>query len=333
MRVNYAAQLMALDDERLEAFVNDWLTYRTRDYFASERWSGPSDLGRDVVGYATPQRHEGEWDNYQCKQLSQRLSESAALIELGKIFMHSANGEYSLPRAYAFVAPRGVVRNVRTLIAHPERFRRAFHDSWDERIARALVENQRIPLTDAIRAKIDAFNFAALTSLDAGQLVDDAHAKPVLVQWFGLDPGPSPRGTVPADIQADESSYIAQLVALYAEKSGLPLATAYAALEHPEWGHHLRAQRARFFDAAEFERYYRDSTPVEYVDNFKDEVYHGVVDVYGELHPDGLARVGRVMTQAASVSVSGVLGRHASPQVKQGTCHHFANQGRLPWKR
>jgi hypothetical protein len=66
---------------------------------------------------------------------------------------------------------------------------------------------------------------------------------------------------------------------------------------------------------------------------FKDDLYHGVADIYSDTHKDGLERVTKVLSQAASVLPSGVLGRHARVPVKQGVCHHFANEGRLPWKR
>lgn len=102
---NYAARIRALDDDALERFVKDWVTRRTRDYVETQRWSGTGDMGRDVVGYVTHQRHEGDWDNFQCKQLSTRLSEREAFVELGKIFMHSAARQYRLPREYTFVAP------------------------------------------------------------------------------------------------------------------------------------------------------------------------------------------------------------------------------------
>jgi hypothetical protein len=333
LRPNYAAQIMALPDERLEAFVSDWLAHRTKDYCAKERWSGPGDMGRDVVGYLTSQRHEGGWDNFQCKQLLTRLSEKSAFVELGKIVMHAANGAYILPRAYYFVAPRGVVRNVQAFIAHPERFRQAFLDRWDADIAPLLVENRTILLTDAIRKAIGSFNFQQVYSLDAVRLVEDPYVKPVLVHWFNDDPGPSPVGVAPDAVQAEEAAYIGQLVELYGERAGQVFAGPDGVLQHPDWGTHLRNQRTRYFEAAEFERYYRDSTPPDYLAAFKDEVYHGVADIYADVHRDGLDRVTKVLAQAASVQPSGVLGRHARVPVKQGTCHHFANEGKLPWKR
>jgi hypothetical protein len=332
LRPNYAIQISTLPDERLEALVSDWLGHRTKHYHARERWSGPGDLGRDVVGYVSALRHEGEWDNFQCKQLSTRLSETSAFIELGKIFMHSANGEYRLPRAYYFVAPQGIVRKIKALIAHPERFRRSFLDRWDAEIASGLVENATVPLSDAIRVAINAFDFTELYALDSLGLADDPAMLPVLVQWFGADPGPPPCGVVPDGIDAAEATYLSQLVTLYGERAKLPFSGPHDVLQHPDWGQHLRDQRTRYFEAAAFDRYYRDSTPPEYLIAFRKDVYHGVVDVYREDHRDGLERVNKVMGQAAAVSAFGVLGKHAGPAVKQGTCHHFANEGKMPWK-
>ena len=131
MRPNYAVQIRALGDDELEEFVHDWLAQRKKDYHGHELWRGSGDMGRDVTGYVTDQRLEGPWDNFQCKQLIRTLSLPAVLVELGKIIMHSANGEFDLPRAYVFVAPRGVQRAVQALLAHPERMRQKFLDQWD----------------------------------------------------------------------------------------------------------------------------------------------------------------------------------------------------------
>lgn len=333
MRINHAAQICALSADELEEFVDDWLAQRCKDYRDHELWRGTGDLGRDVTGYVTDKRMEGPWDNFQCKQLSVKLSESAAFVELGKIFMHSAAGAYSLPRSYTFVAPRGVVRRVQHFIAHPEQFRQAFLDRWDTEIARQLVENQTVPLTLLIESKIKIFDFSRIHWLDATRLVSDRASKAALVKWFGDDPGRSPRGVVPVEIQDSESAYIAQLLKLYEEKSPRPYPNAASALACPEFGQHLRDQRTRFFDSIAFDRFYRDSTPDDYLPTFKDEIYHGIVEVHRDTYSDGLARLSKVMQHAAILQPSGVLGKHAGPQVKQGTCHQFANEGRLPWHR
>ena len=142
MRINHAILIRALPADRLEDFVNDWLAQRCKDYDSHELWRGTGDMGRDVTGYVTNKRMEGPWDNFQCKQLSKVLSETSTFVELGKIFMHSADDAYTLPRSYTFVAPCGVARAVQQFIAHPERFRQAFLDRWDTDIAGRLVEKR-----------------------------------------------------------------------------------------------------------------------------------------------------------------------------------------------
>lgn len=331
LRLNHAIQIRALPADRLEDFVNDWVAQRCKGYSGHELWRGTGDMGRDVTGYLTDQRMEGPWDNFQCKQLSSRLSELSAFVELGKIFMHSAAGQFSLPNAYTFIAPLGVVRAVQQLIAHPERFRQAFRDRWDKDISNRLVENQCVPLSSAIEAMIDDFDFTKVYWLDAAGLVSDPACMPVLVKWFDEDPGPSPRGIVPPEIDVGESTYIGQLLKVYEEKGPSTYPNAEAVTASAEFGAHLREQRTRFFDAVAFDRFYRDSTPEEYLANFKDEIYHGVVDTHRDDHPNGYTRLNKVMQQAAALQASGVLGRHAGPKVKQGTCHQLANEKLLPW--
>lgn len=333
MRMNHAAQICALSAPQLEEFVDDWIAHRVNEYHAHELWRGTGDMGRDVTGYVTAQRLEGEWDNFQCKQLTSRLSERSAFVELGKIFMHAANGEFALPRAYYFIAPYGLVRNARDYIAHPEKFRQAFLSSWDTEIAPHLVQNTIVKLTPAIECKIKAFDFTKLDWLDATRLAKHPACKPALVKWFDEDPGPWTRGAVPYAIQANESAYISQLLKVYSEKGPGTYPDAGAALACPEVGPNLRLQRTRFFDSVAFERFYRDSTPREYLKNFRDEIYLGVVDVHEGEHVHRYARLGQVMQQAALLQASGVLGKHASPPVKQGTCHLLANEGLLSWDR
>ena len=299
MRKNYPGLISVLNAAELEDFVDDWLEQRYKDYHSHERWSGTGDRGRDVTGYVTDRRMDGPWDNYQCKQLSTKLSEKALFVELGKIFMHSAAGTYSLPRAYTFVAPLGVVRKVREFVAHPDTLKQAFLDLWNTYIADDLVENATVTLSPEIEGKIRAFNFAQVHWLDASRLAKDPACMPALVKWFDADPGQSPRGIVPDAIQDNESAYLSQLVCIYEERGPGTYADPEAALACPTHGEHLRIQRTRFFDATAFDRFYRDSTPVDFVKTFRHEVHSGVVDVHQDEHSSKFTRLNKVMQQAA----------------------------------
>ena len=103
--------------------------------------------------------------------------------------------------------------------------------------------------------------------------------------------------------------------------------------QHQEHWPHLCMQRERFFDAAAFNRFYRDNTNPEETAALRREVFHGIADVHQSSHHDSLARVAAVMTQAANLQPSGLLGRYARIPVKQGLCHHFVNDGDMKWKK
>lgn len=284
MLKNYPSLISVLTATELEEFVDDWLDQRYKDYHSHYRWSGTGDLGRDVTGYVTHRRMDGPWDNYQCKQLNTKLSEKTLFVELGKIFMHSAAGAYSLPRSYTFVAPLGVVRKVREYIAHPDKLKQAFLDRWDSFIANDLVENATVKFSPEIEEKIQAFDFTQVHWLDATLLTKDPACMPVLVKWFDADPGQSPRGVVPSAIQNNESKYLSQLIRVYEERGVGPFPTPEAALACAIYGEHLKIQRTRFFDATAFDRFYRESTPADFVENFRHEVLSGVFDVHQDVN-------------------------------------------------
>ena len=110
--------ILALTDDELEAFVREWAAYK-KEYVEVQQFTAPGDMGRDVVGYLTKQRHDGPWHNYQCKQYARTLPTALGLAELGKILYYSHYGEFTLPTAYFFVAPRGVNRHLRRYISRP----------------------------------------------------------------------------------------------------------------------------------------------------------------------------------------------------------------------
>lgn len=332
MRQDYARDILALDDKELERFVNDWIGTKVTAYPDHKRFGSGGDMGRDVVGYLTDRRMSGGWDNFQCKQLLKPLTAAAAGLELGKIFWHASTGQFSLPNRYVFVAPRGFKRDVEALIDDPDRFKVAFLGNWDRWCKAGIVAGVKTTMNDTIRAMVEGYDFKAVQLYDAERLQDDPHIVPTLVHWFKHDPGKAPRGVVPDMMQPEETSFSAQLLDLYAEREGFAFADLGEVARHPRHGDHLGRQRRRFFDAAAFRRFYRDNTPADFLVEFNQDVHDGIIDVYDSPRIDRLERLDRVMTQASQVMPSGILGTHSTVSVRQGTCHHFVNEGKLSWK-
>jgi hypothetical protein len=209
--------ILALTDDELEAFVREWAGYK-KEYVEVQRFTGPGDMGRDVVGYSTARRHEGPWHNYQCKQYGRTLPTALGIAELGKILYYSHHGEFTVPTAYFFVAPRGINRNLRRYISKPTELKATILDKWDDYCARAIMEGQTIVLTSELTDHITAWDPSSVTSISLDQILTDPAAKPVLASWFGVDPGPAPPGVVPDNIEEHEMPYIQQLLDAYSER-------------------------------------------------------------------------------------------------------------------
>ena len=328
---DYAARIYALNDADLERLTDDWVASMRSRYPDSDRFSGAGDMGRDVVGYRTAARFDGPWDNFQCKQLRKPLGEPEFIRELGKIFHHSLAGNFRLPAHFYYVAPRGAVRNVRDLIGQPSRIGPRLIAKWDDWCASNLVEDETIALSDKVREEIGCYDFANVTLLESSKLIRTDAMLPVLVKWFDADPGAAPVGSMPPVVMPEEAKYVSQLFKAYQERGAGSFASGDEALAHAEFGPHFRVQRERFFDAAAFKRYYRDSTEPAVLETFENDMFHGVFDTHGLNHADTMTKITAVMNEAKNVSVSGILGKYARVAVKQGVVHHFANEDVLPW--
>jgi hypothetical protein len=331
--IQYDRRVLALSDSELEQFVRDWIDEKKLTYVEVTSFSGSGDLGRDVVGFLSDKRHEGAWHNYQCKQYAKKLPTDSALLEIGKIIYHSHNGEFSVPTAYYFVTPRGVNRNLETLIFNPSKFKAELVKNWDKYCAKSIVDGTTIHLTDELMEFVDSFKFESISRIDLSSILNDVAAKRVLFKWFGEDPGPAPKGAVPVTVESFELPYIGQLVDAYGAREGKVFSSHEEVTESSNYSVHLASQRERFYDADAFKRFYRDNTSEAVIRDFEVDILSGVQDTCDSAHVDALACVNAVMSQAATVQAAGPLAPHARVQVKQGICHHFVNQGSLKWQK
>lgn len=324
--------ILSLPDDELEKFVRMWVELR-KGYVEVQRFTGAGDMGRDVVGYLTQSRHEGPWHNYQCKQYGRAVQLNVGLLEIGKILYYAYRGEFTPPTTYFFVAPRGVARTLRSLIAKPNEFKATLIAKWDQCCADHITKTEAVKLNSGLMAFVNVWNFSKVTVLSVDEILNDPAGTAAMAKWFGKDPGPAPVGMAPAEVQAHEMPYVQQLLDAYGERDHAKFKQHEDVKFHDEFGPHLDMQRERFFDADAFSRFYRDNTMSEEIETLRTDMLHGVVDIHRATHADSLSRVDAVMAQAATVAPSGVLARHARVPVKQGICHHFANEGRLKWRK
>ena len=333
-KLTYRDDILLMSHKGLERFVHRWVAMQLASYVDHHEFGDASDMGRDVGGFVTTARHEGEWDNFQCKMLAKPVDGPTLFEEIGKILFFASEGHFTPPRKYIFVAPKGFNRGAEDLLHNPERFRATMLAEWDARCARKIRTNgDPVPMTPVVQQAVEGFAFGNIEGWDVDKMLALAGMETLLADTFGDDPGEAPKGTMPSSIADAEAVYVGQLVSIYSEKAGRTFADADAVLADTEHGMHLTMQRRRYYDTDSFRRHFRDSLDPKHLQAFNDEVHAGVFETYAST--SGFERLTRVIDRAGTVDVTGIFGRHrrASVQVRQGTCHHLANEGVMPWTK
>jgi hypothetical protein len=321
-----------MDDAELEQFCRAWVEKKS-GYYAVKRLAGAGDMGRDVVGFLTEERHEGAWDNYQCKQYRRGVSRPQGLLAIGKVLYWASQGKFSAPTNFYFVAPKGLARKLELDIDKPSVLKKALLDEWDSVCAKSITQTATIPLDATLRAFIEAYDFKNVNVITIDDMMDDPAVKPLLIEKFGADPGKYPPAAVPVDVQSTEMRYIDELVAAYNERVDVPFADHNAVLADLNHGPDLRRQRVRFFETDAFQKFYRDNTSATVISGFRKDIEFGVVDRWNASAADTLARIEAVMETAGKITPAGPLAKYAHIAVKQGMCHHFVNDGEMSWKK
>lgn len=331
MTVRYDRLIITMDDDELEQFCRRWVEGLS-NYHEVRRFAGTGDKGRDVVGFLTKDRHEGLWDNYQCKQYRVKLTQPGGLLAIGKILYWASRDEFVIPRRFYFVAPNGLNQKLDKLVQKPAALKQALIDNWDTACAANIIAGTHIPLDAVLMAAIDAFDFTEVHKLTVDEMMADPAVKPLLFEKFGADPGKYPPGIVPLDVGGDEQKYLDALVAAYGEREKVTFSGHDEVFSHTVHGPDLREHRANYFEADAFQKFYRDSTSPEVISDFRKDIHAGVKYTLKAPAPDTLARVDAVMAQAAAVSPAGPLKDYAYIPVKQGVCHHLVNDDEMSWK-
>lgn len=333
-------QVLSPDD--WEVFTEEWLTYhkQTSMYVSVRRYSGPGDLGLDVVAFTTGKYFEEPWDSFQCKHYGKSLEVADILGEIGKIIYHSFNKTppfnqaCRVPRRHVFVAPRGVGISAGRLLKDPARLKDEVKKNWKKKCAAKLGAAVDAALEGELREYVESFDFSIFEDRSPVELIDE-HSKTVFhASRFGGGLPPREEPVDPPQKPAEhESLYLKKLFDAYTERLGTPVAAADALAGHPKLKDHYTRQRVLFYSAESLRNFARDRTPPRTFDLLQDDVYYGVIDVCDAKHEDGLSRLGETLKTAGSLDISGsALATVASIKDRQGICHQLANDDKLTWK-
>ncbi|MFJ9893539.1 ABC-three component system protein [Streptomyces sp. NPDC091280] len=322
------------DPDEFEEFVKEWVPALEPQYILVERHGGSGDHGIDVAGCLSRERLEGEWHNYQCKRYAAAVTWSTAAQEMRKMFVAAADGEFTVPTRYVFVAPV-ISRSLPRQFAKPTECRAKFlqelSTTRDKLVVNLTGEQRR-----AVQELAAATDFAMFECIDLDEMLALHKTTPHWLDRFPHAPFEGGPQTMlpPAQHREDEARYVQHLVDVYREHFPGTINSLEEVAGVGEADEHLKRQRVAFYAAEALRVFARDATRPAYFDQVKQDVYDIVVETAARAYPDGWERHSAVMEAAGTVQLTQTaLASFAGARARKGVCHHLANEDRLTWCR
>lgn len=296
-------RIKLFSSDEWEDFVLEWADSMRARYGSVERCGGAGDMGRDIV--AIDSADDAVWDNYQCKHYDHALRPSDIWVELGKLAFYTQRGDYTLPRAYAFVAPRGAGTKLSNLLREPAGLKQGLKDNWDACCKTGITSTHGVLLKGDLLEHVDGMDFSIFSALLPLKLID-AHAK---TRWhvarFGGGLPPRPDVPPPPEVPDEsEAGYIGKLRDAYEDHLQTPVSCVENLGDRGDLIEHLGDSRVEFFSAEALRAFSRDTLPPREFEKLQDEVHGGVKDEVRASYDDGYARVVAVVSTARALQLT-----------------------------
>ncbi|MEU1194038.1 ABC-three component system protein [Streptomyces sp. NPDC005859] len=315
-----------------EEFVYEWARALGEPYVNVEILGGSNDGGIDVAAFLSQDGLRGQWDCYQCKHYKSGLVWSQAWPEMFKIFRWVAEGRYTLPRRYRFVAPKGCGKFLARTLQDPPQLKADFLGELAS--DSTVITETPGELLERITELAKKTDFSRFKSENIDEVIDVHSRTREHVARFGTSLGTRPEvREIPAYDESQESRYVGQLLNVYRESYSKEITTVDDAMNNPRARSHLTRQREYFFSAESLRLFARDSVPVGTFEGLQGDVYDGVFETYARDFTNSMDRLTSVLEKSTSLALHGnVLLIVTKARDSMGICHQLANEDRLKWR-
>ncbi|WP_232581453.1 ABC-three component system protein [Photobacterium phosphoreum] len=328
-------QISVMSPDDWEHFIEEWMTYRSQEYFDYERLGGAGDQGRDVVGYVDdPVRLNNYlWDNFQCKHYAQPLTPSQIWVEIGKICYFSFKNDYPFPRKYYFIAPKGVGTKLSTYLKKPDELKLALYQHWDKYCKNGITETKAIVLDISLKAYIDKLDFSIFDKIATIKIILEHSKTQFHVTRFGTQLPKRPETPkISAKVGDNELTYVKKLLQAYDDHNNGEIDTVKDLINYPKYNNHLKRSREDFLHAETLRTFSRDTLPKDEFEKIQRQILNGVIDIVEDDHSNGFNKVKEVLREAKRLQLpTNLLSSCLTVNDRGGICHQLANNNEISW--
>ena len=131
--------------------------------------------------------------------------------------------------------------------------------------------------------------------------------------------------------------YVNELLKAYGDKEHVSIITREELKSYRELNDNFNRQRKSYYAAESIRESIRDTfqeKDYREFENFKKDIYDGVIETVEEDYPNGYVRLNKTLSHATIIPLSSLLNMlpgWISPEVKKGACHMLVNDGKIRW--
>ncbi|MGF6458116.1 ABC-three component system protein [Pseudomonas frederiksbergensis] len=321
-------RLTLMSPDEWEKFTEELAYYLDNDYQKVTRCAGAGDKGRDVIARYS----SGGWDNYQCKHYANKLSVADVVAELGKLVFYTWKGDYTLPRKYFFVTPRGCSPSCIDVFENKSRVKSEIIARWDKICRAGITKKQEIRLEGDLLTYLNGIDFSFVDEMSLQEVINKHQKTPFHSTRFGSYhlKRPVVLKEAPTSVGKNEKVYLEALVKILSQRDKKEYTLEEA--RDSKNSDMLNRARVHFFSAEYLERFSRDGFPDGCYSSLKDECYEALEGVVLEEHRDGFARFVATTKHAGMIPLdSHPLFKFILHTDRKGICHQLVNDGRIEW--
>ncbi|WP_455917193.1 ABC-three component system protein [Pseudomonas cerasi] len=315
-----------------EEFTLEWAHSMRDEDTEVERCGGAGDMGRDVI--VTDKRYPDIWDNYQCKHYEKGLTPTDIWLELGKLVYYTFSKAYTLPRAYFFIAPKGVGTKLSNLLKKPEKLKAQLKLQWKEQCEKKITKSKIVELHGELEKYLDGLDFSIFKSIQPLTIIEQ-HSR---TRWhaarFGGGLPARPDFDAPPEVIASEEvNYVRALLEVYGEVLNRSVSGASDLASNQKYHRHLSNSRTAFYSAEALRTFSRDTLPPGPFKKLQLLVKAGVTDTLDGDHKLMFDRVIAVTGYAELLPITdNPLIERLTILDKKGICHQLVNDGDFSWR-
>lgn len=327
--------LDAIDEDQYEVLTLQWAYYHLKKKYIKVYQLGSSgDKGRDIC--AIIDKEKDIWDLYQCKHYSKQLSPTMIYLEMGKLCYFSYKKEYSIPKKYYFVSPKGVGSDLEKLIRNPELFRMQISENWEKYCEKKIEKGLQIKLSGDFHRYFNVFDFSIVDWIEPNEFIDQFRHSPFFSRWFGggLSKTRKKLPTATKEIQENELIYIKEIFKAYGDYLNKTIEEVKDFSDRKELINHFNRQRDSFYVADSLYQFSRDVLPYgnKSFEQLKDDTYHLIIDIVESDFENGFERLKAAIQEAKRGHFkNNPLNQEINMQDRTGVCHHLVNDERINW--